>query len=177
MPQPFFSCASHRSLRPLAGLRPTLALLTALAAGCTVTPAAPPAPEPTQAVAPQFDPQWLATFTTRLSGANEVPPVASSGLGQVDALLDRRTRLLRWKMSFSRLSGPVTGAHFHGPAAVGANAGVALLFPVPVTSPYEGRVTLTEQQAADLLAGRWYVNLHTARHPGGEIRGQMIERK
>ena len=177
MPQPLFFDASHRSRRRLVSLRPVVALLIVLVAGCTVTPTAPPAPEPTPVVAPQSDPQWLATFTTRLSGANEVPPVASSGLGQVVALLDRRTGLLRWKMSFNRLSGPVTGAHFHGPAAVGANAGVALPFPVPVTSPYEGRATLTDQQAADLLAGRWYVNLHTSRHPGGEIRGQMIERK
>ena len=40
-------------------------------------------------------------------------------------------------------------------------------------SPIKGEATLTDAQAADLLAGRWYVNVHTRAHPGGEIRGQV----
>lgn len=119
----------------------------------------------------------LAAFSTRMTGMNEVPPVNTTATGTVDAVLDRRTRLLRWKMSYSNLSGPATLAHFHGPAPIGANAAVALAFAQPVASPYEGRAMLTQQQAADLLAGLWYVNVHTAAHPGGEMRGQMIERK
>jgi len=119
----------------------------------------------------------LATFTTRLAGTNEVPPNGSMGTGTVDALFDRNTMLLRWKMSFSNLSGPPTMAHFHGPAAIGSNAPPAITFRVPLTSPYDGRATLTKAQADDLLAGRWYVNLHTAQYPGGELRGQMIERR
>ena len=42
-----------------------------------------------------------------------------------------------------------------------------------LVSPFEGTATLTEAQAADLLAGRWYVNIHTASYPGGELRGQV----
>jgi hypothetical protein len=95
----------------------------------------------------------------------------------VDAVLDKNTRLLRWKLSYTGLSGPATAGHFHGPAAVGANAGVALPLGATLRSPMEGRVTLTAAQAADLLAGKWYVNIHTAAHPGGEIRGQMILRE
>ena len=91
-------------------------------------------------------------------------------------MFDRDTRLLRWKVSYTGLSGPATAAHFHGPAAVGANAGVALAWPQPITSPMEGRATLTSAQAADLLAGRWYANIHTAAYPGGEVRGQMTVR-
>jgi hypothetical protein len=129
------------------------------------------------ATQPANESAHLATFTTRLAGTNVVPATASTATGTADAVLDKQTRLLRWKMSFSQLSGPVTMAHFHGPAAIGANAGVALDFAGPVKSPYEGRATLSAQQAADLLAGKWYINLHTARYPGGEVRGQMIERK
>lgn len=138
------------------------------AAGVLAGCATPPKPDPNA---------HLATFTTRLAGTNEVPPNASMGTGTVDALFDRNTMLLRWKMSFSNLSGPPTMAHFHGPAAIGANAPPAITFRVPLTSPYDGRATLTQAQAAELLAGRWYVNLHTAQYPGGELRGQMIERR
>lgn len=118
----------------------------------------------------------LVAFTTQLRAANEVPPTASQGIGSVDAVLDKDTNLLRWKVNFSGLTGPASAAHFHGPAAVGANAGVVLPWKGPVVSPMEGRATLTPAQAADLIAGRWYANIHTAANPAGEVRGQMTAR-
>ena len=155
-----------------------------LPAPAAAIPSAPPAsPAPTvdsvpSPASPATDPaSYLATFTTRLAGNNEVPQTFSMGTGTVDALLDTRTGVLRWKLSYSNLSGPPVMAHFHGPAAIGFNAGVALPFPMPLASPYEGRATLTPQQMADLVNGKWYANLHTARHPDGEVRGQMIERR
>ncbi len=108
----------------------------------------------------------LVTLTTQLRGANEVPPVMSMGSGQVDAVLNTDTNLLRWKLSYSGLSGPATAGHFHGPAAVGANGGVVLPFPGTVRSPMEGSATLTAAQVSDLLASRWYANIHTANNPG-----------
>jgi hypothetical protein len=121
-------------------------------------------------------PSNLVAFTTQLRAANEVPPNASQGSGSVDAVLNKDTNLLRWKVNFSGLSGPATAAHFHGPAMVGANAGVALPWPGPIKSPMEGSATLTPAQAADLMAGRWYANIHTAANPAGEVRGQMTVR-
>ncbi|MDP3169927.1 MAG: CHRD domain-containing protein [Polaromonas sp.] len=115
-------------------------------------------------------------LTTQLRGANEVPPVASNASGQVDAVLDKNTGVFKWQLSYSGLSGPATAGHFHGPAPVGANAGVALPFTGTVTSPMSGQATLTAGQMADLLGGKWYANIHTARYPGGEIRGQMTVR-
>ena len=115
-------------------------------------------------------------FSTQMRGANEVPPVATMGSGQVDAVLNKDTQLLRWKVTYSGLSGPATAGHFHGPAAVGANAGVVLPFPGQMSSPMEGSATLTAAQVADLMAGRWYANIHTAANPGGELRGQMTMR-
>ena len=121
-------------------------------------------------------PSNMVAFTTQLRGANEVPPNASAGSGTVDAALNKDTMLLRWKVSYSGMSGPATMGHFHGPAAVGANAGIALGWANPVASGMEGSATLTAAQAADLMAGRWYANIHTAANPGGELRGQMTVR-
>lgn len=121
-------------------------------------------------------PSNLAAFTTQLRGANEVPLNPSAGIGSVDAVLNKDTNLLRWKANYSQLTGPATAGHFHGPAAIGANAGVALPWSGPIASPLEGSATITAAQAADLMAGRWYANIHTAAHPGGEVRGQMMLR-
>ncbi len=118
----------------------------------------------------------LIAFTTQLRAANEVPPIASQASGSVDAVLDKKTNLFRWKVSYTGLSGPARAGHFHGPAAIGVNAGIVLPWASPVTSPMEGSATLTPAQAADLIAGRWYANIHTAANPGGEIRGQMTAR-
>ena len=112
------------------------------------------------------------TLSGKLAGASEVPPTGSSGSGTVEATLNKETNQLRWKVVYSGLSGPATAAHFHGPAAAGQNAGVALGFKNPA-SPIEGEATITAAQAADLLAGRWYVNVHSRANPGGEIRGQV----
>lgn len=119
----------------------------------------------------------LAAFSTQMTSMNEVPSVNTPATGRIAALLDKNTRLFRWKVNFSGLSGAPTAAHFHGPAAIGANSGVTLAFKNPVQSPDEGRATLTPAQMADLLAGKWYANIHTAAHPAGEIRGQLILRE
>jgi hypothetical protein len=117
-------------------------------------------------------PSNVVTLTAQMSGANEVPPVASGGTGTVEATLNKDTMLLTWKVTFSGLSGPAAAGHFHGPAAAGSNAGVVVPF-TSTTSPIEGMATLTAAQMNDLLAGKWYANLHTAANKGGEIRGQV----
>ncbi|MGV0960650.1 MAG: CHRD domain-containing protein [Limnohabitans sp.] len=113
-------------------------------------------------------------FTAKLSGTHEVPANGSAGTGTVDATLDKSSHVLTWTVTYAGLSGPVKAGHFHGPAAAGANAGVALGFSGPVESPIKGSATLTAAQAAEVMAGQWYVNLHTAANPGGEVRGQVM---
>ncbi len=110
-----------------------------------------------------------------LDGKAEVPPNASAGTGTADIDYDAASKKLSWKVTYSGLSGPATAAHFHGPAATGANAGVKVPIANPGTSPVEGSATLNDEQAADLMAGKYYVNIHTAANPGGEIRGQVTK--
>jgi hypothetical protein len=113
-----------------------------------------------------------ASISAKLSSANEVPANTSTGTGMLDASFNKDTSILTWTVSYSGMTGPVSAGHFHGPAMAGANAGVALGFTGSMDSPIKGSATLTAAQAADLLAGKWYVNLHTAANKGGEIRGQ-----
>ena len=137
-----------------------------------------PAQSPTQP--PPKSESRLAAFSTVMAGMNQVPPLPKSvtvATGRVDAVLDKNTGLLRWKLSYRGLTGAAIAGHFHGPATVSTSAGVALAFKGAVTSPMDGQATLTPEQMTDLLAGRWYVNIHTLAFPGGEIRGQMILRE
>jgi hypothetical protein len=113
-------------------------------------------------------------FMAMLSGAEEVPPTTSAGTGTANVTWNSDTKELSWTIEFSGLSGPATAAHFHGPADPGANAGPVVTID-DLESPSEGKATLTDEQAADLAAGKWYINVHTAASPDGEIRGQVTE--
>ncbi len=117
------------------------------------------------------------SFKAALSGASEVPPKNVTGTGAVSATLDTQTKQFHYKVTYSGLTGEASAAHFHGPAAPGVNAGVAVGMKPPLTSPIEGDASLTAEQVADLLAGRWYFNVHTAANPGGELRGQLEQVK
>jgi hypothetical protein len=112
------------------------------------------------------------TLHGTLNAKSEVPPNDSAATGAAEATLDTATRTLTWTVTYANLSGPAIGAHFHGPGESGKNAGIVVPF-MFVNNPIKGSTVLTEGQAADLLAGKWYANIHTAAHPGGEIRGQM----
>ena len=120
-------------------------------------------------------PAFADKMKATLDGKSEVPPNTSAATGTADIDYDAASKKLSWKLTYSGLSGPATAAHFHGPAAAGANAGVAVAIPNATTSPVEGSATLTDAQAADLVAGKYYINVHTAANPGGEIRGQVMK--
>jgi hypothetical protein len=127
-----------------------------------------------------------------LQPANQAPAAAAS-VGSGNSIsggitFDTTTSTLSFAMGygsaagFTNLTGAATSAHIHGSAGVGANA--AVLFDLasvhfPASDPSQGgliygSVIYTPAQAADLMAGRNYVNIHTASYPNGELRGQLI---
>ena len=107
-----------------------------------------------------------------LGAPSEVPPNDSKATGLVDVTYDTATRAMTWSGTYTGLTGPASMAHFHGPAETGKNGPV--MVPSPPASPIKGSATLTEPQAEALAGGKMYFNVHTAAHPGGEIRGQVI---
>jgi hypothetical protein len=116
----------------------------------------------------------VLNFTANLTAGEEVPPNDSTATGAVEATFDTDSKLFKWNITYDGLTGPAAAAHFHGPADPGANAGPVV--PIPedkLASPITGEATLDDAQAADLQAGKWYFNVHTAQYPDGEIRGQL----
>lgn len=104
--------------------------------------------------------------------ANQESGVTSSATGAGTAVYDPATRLFSWDISFSGLSSAQTSAHFHGAAPACQTASVQV--PLPTGSPIVGSATLSAQQGRDLVAGLWYVNIHTTNFSSGEIRGQVV---
>ena len=121
------------------------------------------------------------TFTVTLSGVQEVPANASTATGTASVVLNAAETTITVNASWTGLGSNATAGHIHGPAAPGANAGI--LFPfagVPAatsgsipTQPF----AITNAQVAQLKAGQFYVNIHSAVIPAGEIRGQLTPTK
>ena len=162
--------------RSLGGALAVAAAVLLAACGSAPMRTAPPVIVTPGQQAPQREPE-LSAFKAQLNGSQVVPGTDSAATGEMVAVLDRRSGLLRWRISFSNLSGPVTRAMFHSPAMSGEVSRAVLPVGRNVTSPYEGRANLTGSQQSNLLTGQWYVELSTARYPEGEIRGQLIEQR
>jgi hypothetical protein len=134
-----------------------------------------------------------ADFQSPMSHAQEVePPVinAPGAGGFAEYWVDGST--LNYRIDVRKLTGPATMAHIHAPAARGVNAGIAIwLCDNPATPPaapagtptcssatdgllIEGSATVTIDQLAMLEDKMAYTNVHTAMHPGGEVRGQVL---
>ena len=112
-------------------------------------------------------------LTAALDGAQEVPPVPTTGTGTATVTVDTLLNTLTYTITFTGLTSAETDAHIHGFAPVGVPAGV--LFPLPLGTPKNGVLAYLEADEASILAGLTYVNIHSVGFPGGEIRGQLTE--
>jgi hypothetical protein len=110
-----------------------------------------------------------------LKASDSVPPNNSNGTGSLQGSYDTANKQLTYTVTYSGLTGNATAAHFHGPADPGKTAGVVVPVQGGVASPIKGTATLTDAQATDLLAGKWYFNIHTEANKPGEIRGQVTK--
>jgi hypothetical protein len=113
----------------------------------------------------------IVSFNAALNGASEVPANTSAATGTATLRYNKTTKVFTLNVAYSGIT--LTDAHVHL-GAVGADG--PPVFPIPTsTSPISfTSPALTTTQEADLLANLYYVNLHTADFPGGEIRGQLI---
>lgn len=122
------------------------------------------------------------TFSADLSGANEVPPLDTGASGEAVFVLDSDMSTLYYRVMVNDIMS-VTTAHIHqgqpdenGPVVLwlydssGVNAPGGSLDP---DNPVSGTLTLTPTQVAELMAGNYYVNVHTTDNPAGEVRGQI----
>ena len=110
-----------------------------------------------------------------LLGGTVVPPVGSPASGILQGVYRPSTQVFEYRLVLAGLDGRISGGAFHGPAAPGETAPAVSPINIPIYDyTIRDGVTLTREQAADLLAGRWYVSVSTLQYPGGEIRGQIL---
>jgi hypothetical protein len=115
----------------------------------------------------------IFTYTATLTGANEVPPVATPALGIATLVIDQEAPPggVPLHVEFNGLSSTQTGAHFHTGAA-GVNGPV--VYTAPLGSPVDTEVFFSLTMTLNLAAGTLYFNVHSEDHPGGEIRGPFV---
>lgn len=111
----------------------------------------------------------MVHYSATLKGADGV-----KGTGEVQAMLMGKD--FTYSATYAGLTGPAVAAHFHNAPMPGGN-GPPVVPAVVTSSPIKGAATLTDAQIADLNAGKWYFNVHTAANPGGEIRGTVTPMK
>jgi hypothetical protein len=126
-------------------------------------------------------PDLIKRTTATLSGAQEVPANSSTGTGTAQISYDPTAKTITYTMSWQLGSSTATTAnmHFHG-----AEDGTDIKSS-PVTIGITGFATgssgtitgttraLTDAEANQLLAGKWYLNVHSSTIPGGELRGNI----
>jgi hypothetical protein len=125
-------------------------------------------------------------FRATLGGANALPANSSQATGTATVTLDADAGLVTISMGFSGLTQAYTSVHLHGPAETTTTGPQLITIAMAGSGGYDGgtpgstaaqfnnrELEVNATQIADLRAGRWYADVHNARYPGGEIRGQL----
>ena len=115
----------------------------------------------------------VVKYKATLDGSQQSPPVTTKGKGTATFTFDTTKKKLSWNVKYSGLSGPATAAQFMVRRQWARMPAPVIPFKGKLKSPIKGSAELTDAQAADLAAGNYYVNVHTAANKDGEIRGQI----
>jgi trimeric autotransporter adhesin len=116
-------------------------------------------------------------YSATISGSTEVPPNASTATGRGTFILSPSTLTTTLKLTYAitySTTLTATAAHIHR-GAQGTAPPNNIVFPLSTSNPITGTLTLNQQQAADLMSGLYYVNIHSAIFTQGEIRGQIVQ--
>ncbi|HUR28695.1 MAG TPA: CHRD domain-containing protein [Planctomycetota bacterium] len=111
-------------------------------------------------------------FRAALDGAQQTPPVPTSGRGTGYFEMDRAANTLSVRVTYAGLTAAENAAHIHGFAPPGGAAGI--VFPLPLGSTKNAVWNYAEADEANIINGLTYVNIHTTSFGGGEIRGQIV---
>ena len=119
-------------------------------------------------------PVTVVNFTSTINGASEVPTNTSTANGSATAKFDKTTKILTLTMTYGGLT--ATNMHIHkGPVGVSG----AVLYGIsssPFTSPVNyTSPALSAGQEDSLMNNLYYLNIHSAAFPAGEIRGQLLK--
>ena len=125
----------------------------------------------------------MKRVTVTLSGAQEVPAVTSTGTASAKLIFDPSLKTINYSITWTlgSAAATTTGMHFHG-AEDGSdmkNSGVVpgfglTGFSTTNTGTFSGTtIALTDAQVAQLLAGKWYLNIHSSTVTSGELRGNI----
>ena len=109
-------------------------------------------------------------LVAHLLGANNVPVSKSDAFAEGQFTYDTATRQLDYYVTYDGIA--PSKVDLHGPAGGSENAAMVANLPLS-ESPLTGKVTLTQDQGAALLAGRMYIDIHSQAFANGEIRGQI----
>lgn len=138
-------------------------------------------------------------YIALLNGANERPnAVTTNATGTFTAQINEESGTMSYAVTWSGLSGSITGAHIHGPSDASGTAGVLVNFQALPAGSTNGAITtgaagsasgnldldgaitatVSGAQLREMLDnGQLYVNIHTAANTGGEIRGQITRQQ
>jgi hypothetical protein len=123
-------------------------------------------------------PNKIVEFSATIDAAQETPPTGETGTGTCVATYDTVTNELKYTLTWSGLTDVPTAMHFHK-ADVGVPGDVEIPitgFAASASSTLTASATVGQEEEHDLLEEKFYVNIHTAAHPGGEIRGQLLKK-
>ena|SRR5687767_11365734 len=120
----------------------------------------------------------IYNLTGNANGGQEAPTrVSTSATGTITGTYNATTNVLTYTISWTGLSSAPNNMHFHGPADPGIGTGVAVGitgYPAAAAGTISKTETLSDAHEADLLAFKWYYNIHTPANGAGEIRGQVL---